>query len=142
MRNKMVLWFGLTVFTLMSSSVNAGQWKKIDTEESLKEMFNNVTVRGFSVPQKNFELNKVQTDWQIEYCHDGTGILTFMGQTYPRKWVIKGNDHVCITSDYGERCYYYEQHIKYGSLYRSGLVGSRKTPWSFTISKTKSEICK
>ncbi len=126
---------------LFSSSANANQWQRVIGQESLARLFKNTTIHGVALPNKTFELNKIHTDWHIEYCQDGTGELTFWGQATPRTWRIKGNDQACIRTDSGERCYYYEQHTQYGLLFRAGLVGSRQTPWGFTVTYNNPALC-
>lgn len=142
-------WLAL-IFTLLPTLVShASDWEKINNAELLKPIFNNTTLRGISWARSEFEINKLPTDWEVEYCQDGTGVLTFMGLPNARKWRLSTNAKwrlkssaiACITTDLGEKCYFYEQHVKYGKLYRAGLVGDNIAPWTFVISDEIPSLC-
>ena len=136
------LFVSIFLLFLQSTGVFASDWKKIQDPETLKKIYTDTTLRGINYPQSNLDYNQLNTEWQIEYCSDGTGILTFMGHTYPRTWKIKGNDQICITVRSEEKCHFYEEHTKYLDVYRMGVVGKRNAPWVFTVRRQKPEICK
>jgi len=129
------------IICLFSSSVFGSDWKKIKDPETLKTLYSDTTIRGVDYPQSNYDYNKLNTEWQIDYCSDGTGILTFMGQTYPRIWKINGQDQVCVTVHTEEKCYFYEEHRKWKNIYRTGVIGKRNAPWVFIVNNQKPEIC-
>lgn len=140
-RSGLLVCFYLLICGVLSTTVKANSWRKVNDRDTLRRIYSNTVVRGISLPQKDFDLNKVHSDWHIEYCQDGTGMLTFRGQSIPRTWRIKGNDQVCIATGAGERCYQYEQHSQYGLLFRSGLANSKQMPWGFTVSLKKPAFC-
>jgi hypothetical protein len=138
---KIFITFFLLNCLLLPSIVHANQWQRVIGQEALTSIFNNTTIRGIALPNNDLELNKIHTEYDIEYCQDGTGELTFWGQVIPRTWRIKGNDQACIRTDLGERCYYFEQHTQYGYLYRAGLVGSKQMPWGVIVSYDNPSLC-
>lgn len=146
------VFISLGILCLYSGSVFGSDWKKIRDPETLKRIYSDTTLRGVDFPDSNIEHKKLNTEWQIDYCSDGTGLLTFWDQTYPRTWKIKGQDQVCVTVHAEERCYFYEEHTKWENIYRTGVVGKRRTsrmfiannqsaPWVFIVNNQKPEIC-
>lgn len=82
----------IATLCLTSSNVFASDWRRISDPETLQAIYSNTTRRGSDYPPSGVANNKMNTDWQIDYCSDGTGVLTFMGHTYPRTWRIEGSD--------------------------------------------------
>ena len=138
---KLTSLMSLCLVFMLAPLGNANQWQKINDPDALAKIYNNTVLVGVQWPRQQYDLNKIPTDWQIEYCQDGSGRLTFWGEVTPRSWRIKGRNQVCITTDYGEKCYFFEQHSIYGKLYRSGLAGSKIAPWVFKISDRQPAIC-
>lgn len=139
---KISLWVSTCLLLMLPILGNADEWQKINDPKSLDEIYNDTVLVGVQWEQSQFHLNFAPTDWNIEYCQDGTGQLTFKGIVSPRSWKIKGKDQVCITTEFGEKCYFYERHLKYKGLYRNGLVGSKTPTWVFRVSDQKPTICK
>lgn len=131
----------ILLFCLHSSTVFASDWKKIRDHETLKRIYSDTTLRGVNYPHSNYDYNQLNTEWQIDYCSDGSGILTFMGHTYPRSWRIEGSDQICVAVHSEEKCYFYEEHPKYLDVYRTGVVGKRNAPWVFAVHRQKPQIC-
>lgn len=90
------------IFCLHSNSASASDWKKVEDPETLKALYSDTTLRGSDYPPSSVAHDQMNTEWQIDYCSDGTGILTFMGHIYPRTWRINGSDQVCVTVHSGE----------------------------------------
>lgn len=139
----LLLFVSIFFLLLQSTGVFASDWKKIQDPETLMKIYNDTTLRGSDYPPSDVVREKMNTEWQIDYCSDGTGILTFMGHTYPRTWRINGSDQVCVTASSEEKCYFFEKHTKYLDVYRLGVVGRRQntTPWVFNVIRQKPEIC-
>ena len=131
------------LFYLHSSTVLASDWKKIEDPETLKALYSDTTLRGSDYPPSGVARDQMNTEWQIDYCSDGTGILTFMGHTYPRTWRTNGSDQVCVTVRSEEKCYFFEEHTEYLDVYRLGVLGRKqsKAPWVFNVIRQKPEIC-
>lgn len=130
------------VFVLTQSiMVQAQDWRKIDDPKLLEKIFTDTTMRGISWPTANKDFQRLDTDWQIEYCADGTGVLTFWDHKTPRTWKITAKDEVCIYTQHGEKCYFYEENMKYHDIYRCGVVGKREGPWVFKVQNDKPDVC-
>lgn len=139
--NTMFLVISICTLCLYASWVCASDWKRVGDPETLAAIYSDTTLRGVNYPQSEIAYNKLNTEWQIDYCSDGTGILTFMGHTYPRTWAVKGQDQVCVTVHSEEKCYFYEEHTKYLDVYRSGVSDKRAAPWVFVVNRQKPAIC-
>ncbi len=46
------------------------------------------------------------------YRADGKGILISGELRIPRTWEVKGNDHVCVSSEKGTNCCTFQRHKK------------------------------
>ena len=146
------LLMSICIFSSYASSVFGSDWRKVDNAETLAKIYSDTTLRGVNYPHSNIDYNKLNTEWQIDYCSDGTGILTFWDQVYPRTWKIKGQDQVCVTVHAEEKCYFYEEHTRWKNIYRTGVIGKRRAPrvfitnnrsapWVFIVNNQKPEIC-
>lgn len=124
-----------------NSMVQAQDWRKIDDRKSFEKIYVNKTLRGISWPTANRDFQRLDTDWQIENCSDGTGVLTFWDHKSPRAWKITANDEVCIYTQHAEKCYFCEENMKYIDIYRCGVVGQKEAPWVFKVLNDKPEPC-
>lgn len=131
-------------FTLVHSQVilvHAQEWKRIDDRQTLEKIYVDKALRGIYYPTANRDFQHLDTNWQIDYCADGTGILTFWEQKTPRTWEITADDEVCISTQHGKKCYFCEENMKYKDIYRCGVVGKREAPWVFAVQNEKPESC-
>lgn len=140
MRNTCLLML-ICILSFYSSSAFGSDWRKVNNPETLEKIYSDTRLRGVDSPHSNFEYNKLNTQWHIDYCSNGTGVLTFWDESYPRTWKIKGKDQVCVTVHSEEKCYFYEEHIKYLDVYRTGVIGKRNAPWVFIVNYQKPAIC-
>ena len=92
-------------------------------------------------PKTNLDYALLDTSWEIKYCADGTGVLTFWANEIPRTWEILGNDKVCISTPSGKKCYFCEENLKYENIYRCGVEGQKEAPYVFMVTKGKPDIC-
>lgn len=53
------------------------------------------------------------------YNSDGTGVLEAWGETFPRKWSVRGDDRICIEVGREEHCVTVEKAAGEDSLYRA-----------------------
>lgn len=122
-------------------SAHAQDWKKIDDPKVFRQIYTDTTLRGMQWPTANLDFHHLDTNWQINYCADGTGVLIFWANETPRTWEIIGNDKVCISSAQGEKCYFCEENLKYKDIFKCGMVGQKEAPWVFKVINEKPEIC-
>ena len=128
------------VFTI-SFAVHAQEWKKIDDPKVFRQIYTDTTLIGMPWPTANLDIHHLDTNWQIKYCADGTGVLTFWANDIPRTWEIIENDEVCISTAHGEKCYFCEEHLKYKEIFRCGVAGTKEAPWVFRVTNDKPDIC-
>lgn len=141
---KKLLFLNFITFSFVltiSSTVHAQEWKKIDDPEVFRYIYTNSILRAKPWPTAKLDFHNLDTSWQIEYCADGSGVLTFWANETPRTWELIENDKVCISTPHGEKCYFCEENLKYKNIYRCGLVGQKEAPWIFEVTKVKPDIC-
>ena len=140
---QLLLLIGIAFSCVVSFSfaVQAQEWKKIDDPQVFRQIYTDTTLRGMPWPTANLDFHNLDTDWQIKYCADGTGVLTFWANETPRTWEIIGNDQVCISTVHGEKCYFCENHLKYKDIFRCGVIGKKEAPWVFRVTNDKPDIC-
>lgn len=139
---KIHIFVSVCILFFLSTSIYANEWRKIEDKESLEKIYHDTTLRGVSWPNPKFKNQQLNTQWHIDYCADGTGVLIFWEEKYPRTWKVTGQDQVCIRTDFGEKCYFFEESTKYKDLYRGGVFGKKKAPWVFTVINEKPEWCR
>lgn len=140
---QLLLFICMTCFSVLffNLAVYAQEWKKIDDQEVFRQIYTDTILRGVSWPTANLDIHHLDTNWQIKYCADGTGVLTFWENETPRTWEIIGNDKVCISTAYGEKCYFCEENLKYNDIFRCGVAGTKEAPWVFRVTTEKPDIC-
>ena len=72
-----VIGLAFSLILTISFKVQSQEWKKIDDHKVFKKIYMDTTLTGMPWPTSNLEFYHLDTNWQIKYCADGTGVLTF-----------------------------------------------------------------
>jgi len=103
---------------LFSSSVQAQTWEGISEADALRALVSDTvfeaTLKGGA---------KAVT----RYNPDGTGVLTAWGETFDRRWEIKGADQVCVTVGNKVDCLNIERNTEASNEYRASNVETGET---------------
>ena len=103
---------GLTAM-LFSSGVQAQTWEAITEAEALRVLVSDAvfeaTLKGGA---------KAVT----RYNADGSGVLSAWGETFERRWEIKGADQICVTVGRNVDCLNIERNTEASNEYRATNV--------------------
>jgi hypothetical protein len=83
-------------FLFISSLAFAQDWKPVIGAENLEALFSNTVMHA---------MLKNNVEAIATYNSDGSGKLEAWGDTFARRWEIKGDDQVCIDIDDETRCF-------------------------------------
>ncbi len=110
----MALWAvaGLTAM-LFSSSVQAQTWEAITEAEALRALVSDAVFEGTLTTGA-----KAVT----RYNADGSGVFSAWGETFERRWEIKGADQICVTVGRKVDCLVIERNTEVSNEYRATNV--------------------
>ena len=100
----------LLMTILLSVTARAQTWEVIENPEQLKELFSDTEME---VTLKD------GVKATAKYGSDGNGIVRAWGETYKRKWEVRGNDQVCMRNNTEELCYRIERNLDNDEEYRA-----------------------
>ena len=100
---------GLTAM-LFSSSVQAQTWEAITEAEALRALVSDAVFEGTLTTGAKAV---------ARYNADGTGVLTAWGETFERRWEIKGADQICVTVGRKVDCLNVERNTEASNEYRA-----------------------
>jgi hypothetical protein len=103
------------ILLLTSSNTWAQDWQPLTGAESIEALFSDTIMRA--TLRDNVEA--VAT-----YNSDGSGELKAWGDTFPRRWQLKGDDQVCLEIDEQTRCFSIEKDAADTDQYRASNVSS------------------
>jgi hypothetical protein len=102
----------IMAFSLLMSSTAIAQadaWQAVTGEDRLLDFMSGLKAER-ELP--NGEISRG------EYQADGSGVLFSWGASIPRRWSIKGEDQICVTSERVTQCYQLESHTLEPERYR------------------------
>ncbi len=103
---------------LFSSSVQAQTWEAITEAGALRALMSD-TVFEATLPTGAKAVAR--------YNSDGTGVLTAWGETFDRRWEIKGADQICVTVGRKVDCFSVERNTEASNEYRVSNVVTGET---------------
>lgn len=109
----------ICMLSFPATAQSSKDWVDIKDPKELRALFTNKTHRGKGADG---------TPYVAHFNSDGRGLLLFVGQQYPRTWVVKGRE-VCITAATGPAsgtiCRTYQHH----KTNRNDIVGRTAEGW-------------
>jgi hypothetical protein len=103
------------ILLLTGSNAWAQDWQALTGAESIEALFSDTTMRA----TLRDKVEAVAT-----YNSDGSGELKAWGDTFPRRWQLKGDDQVCLEIDEQIRCFSIEKDAAGSNQYRASNVSS------------------
>lgn len=100
----------LLVAILFSMAAQAQTWEAIEDPDKLAELFSDTKMEATL---------KDGVKATAQYNSDGTGVVRAWGETYKRRWEVRGNDKVCIGNNTEEICYRVERNLDNDKEYRA-----------------------
>ena len=103
------------ILLLTGSNTWAQDWQPLTGAENIEALFSDTTMRA----TLRDKVEAVAT-----YNSDGSGELKAWGDTFPRRWQLKGDDQVCLEIDEQIRCFSIEKDAAGSNQYRASNVSS------------------